>query len=246
ADPVAFFAYPNKPSRLLPEGCALLRLAAIEEDLPGALEALAEALGAGRAVPAYAEAGGTAPEPPASGRLDADGVCALVARLLPEQAVVCDESVSSGRDFYRLSAASPPHDYLPLPGGAIGGGIPLATGAAIACPGRKVVSLQADGSGLYTVQGLWTQAREQLDVVTVVFANRAYAILQGEMRNVGVNSFGRNAERMLSLDSPPVDWVGLARSLGVEAVRVESLEALDRAFRGALATRGPFLIECLT
>lgn len=245
AEPVAFFAYPGKPSRLLPEGCRVLRLGAIGEDLEGALEALVEAVGARRTAPAVARpetAGGEQPR----GALTADALCATVARLLPENAIVCDESVSSGRVFFPTTQAAPPHDYLQLTGGAIGLGIPLAAGAALACPERKVVALQADGSGLYTAQGLWTQARENLDVVTVVFANRAYAILQGEMRNVGVNSFGRNAERMLSLDAPPVDWVGLARALGVEAARAETAEELARLFEGALTRRGPFLIECLT
>ncbi|SMF09603.1 acetolactate synthase-1/2/3 large subunit [Tistlia consotensis] len=245
ADPVAFFAYPGKPSRLLPEACALHRLAAITDDLPGALSSLAEAVGAGRATPLRAQRADPAEGLP-DGALTADAVCTLVARRLPENCIVVDESVSSGRVFYKLSASAPPHDYLQLTGGAIGEGIPLATGAAVACPDRKVINLEADGSGLYSAQGLWTQAREGLDVVTVVFANRAYAILQGEMRNVGVNAFGRNAERMLSLDEPPVDWVALARGFGVEAARATTVEEFAKLFEGALSTRGPFLIECLT
>ncbi len=114
-------------------------------------------------------------------------------------------------------------------GGSIGGGIPMATGAAIACPDRKVINLEADGSGMYTVQGLWTQARENLDVVTIVFANRTYAILHGEMRNVGVNAIGENARRMLDLDHPALDWVSLAKGMGVEAARADTCEALRRA-----------------
>jgi acetolactate synthase I/II/III large subunit len=121
----------------------------------------------------------------------------------------------------------------------------MATGAAVACPDRKVVGLQADGSGMYTVQGLWTQARENLDVVTVVFANRTYAILHGEMRNVGVESIGRNAARMLDLDAPALDWVSLARGLGVEGSRADTAEAFERQFAAALSRRGPFLIEAV-
>ena len=130
-------------------------------------------------------------------------------------------------------------------GGAIGIGLPLATGAAIACPDRKVLALQADGSGMYTAQALWTQAREKLDVVTVIFANRAYAILQAEMRNVGVNSFGRNASRMLSLDEPALDWVALANGMGVEAASAETCEGFAAMLDYALAKPGPFLIEAV-
>jgi acetolactate synthase-1/2/3 large subunit len=165
--------------------------------------------------------------------------------MIPENAIVCDESVSSGRRFYPSTHASAPHDYLQLTGGAIGVGIPLATGAAVACPGRKVIGLQADGSGMYTVQGLWTQARESLDVVTVIIANRAYAILQGEMRNVGVNNFGRNAEMMLSLDQPALDWVSLARGMGVPGTRATTGEELVAQLGRALATPGPALIEAV-
>src|SRR5690606_6333517 len=162
-----------------------------------------------------------------------------------EGAIVCDESITAGARFFGLSHDSAPHDYLRITGGAIGIGIPLAAGAAVACPDRKVVGLQADGSGMYTVQGLWTQARENLDVVTVVFANRSYAILEGEMRNVGVNHFGRNARRMLTLDEPALDWVSMARGMGVEAGRAETVEDFIRLFDGALRQRGPFLIEAV-
>jgi acetolactate synthase I/II/III large subunit len=130
-------------------------------------------------------------------------------------------------------------------GGAIGIGIPAAIGAAIACPHRKVIGLQADGSGMYTVQGLWTQARENLDIVTIVFSNRTYAILHAEMRNVGVNEFGRNARRILNIDEPALDWVMMARGMGVEAGRAETCEDFTRLLEGALGRRGPFLIEAV-
>jgi acetolactate synthase-1/2/3 large subunit len=144
-----------------------------------------------------------------------------------------------------LSAFAAPHDYMMGTGGSIGGGIPMATGAAIACPDRKVINLEADGSGMYTVQGLWTQARENLDVVTIVFANRTYAILHGEMKNVGVNAIGENARRMLDLDHPALDWVSLAKGMGVEAARADTCERFDALLDSALSRRGPFLIEAV-
>jgi acetolactate synthase-1/2/3 large subunit len=169
----------------------------------------------------------------------------LLARELPEGAIVCDEGVTGAARFRALSHQAAPHDSLSVPGGSIGGGIPLAIGAAIACPDRKVVNLQADGSGLYTVQGLWTEAREDLNVVTIVLANRAYAILQGELRNLGVNEVGRNATRMMSLGDPTIDWVQIAQGFGVEARRVETCEAFADVLSVAMRRRGPFLIECV-
>ncbi|WP_186420372.1 acetolactate synthase large subunit [Bosea sp. CS1GBMeth4] len=243
--PVGFFAYPGKPGRLVHEGCHVEQLAVPGEDLPAAIEALADALSARATPPAFIAAPQRAGEALPGGALDADKVCAIVARLLPENAVVCDESVSSGRSFYYDCHGAPQHDYIQLTGGAIGEGIPLAIGAAVACPDRKVIGMQADGSGMYTVQGLWTQARENLDVVTVVFANRTYAILHGEMRNVGVNDFGRNAKLMLNLDEPALDWVSMAKGMGVEAARATTAEEFTRLFKGALGRKGPFLIEAV-
>jgi acetolactate synthase I/II/III large subunit len=242
--PVAFFAYPGKPGRLIRDDCTVLTLAGPGDDLAAALWALADEIGA-KKEPVVSAAPMRTDDGLPGGTLSADVVSTIVARMLPENCIVCDESVSSGRMFYRLSQDAPPHDYLQLTGGAIGVGIPLAVGAAVACPDRKVIGMQADGSGMYTVQGLWTQARENLDVVTVILANGTYAILHGEMRNVGVNDFGHNAKRMLNLDEPALDWVSMARGMGVEAVRVSSAEDFIRAFRGALSRKGPFLIEAL-
>ncbi|MDP3319141.1 MAG: thiamine pyrophosphate-dependent enzyme, partial [Bosea sp. (in: a-proteobacteria)] len=156
-----------------------------------------------------------------------------------------DESVTTGRGFFPFSAGAPPHDWLNNMGGSIGFGGPVAVGAAVACPDRKVIGMQADGSGMYTVQGLWTQARENLDIVTVIFANRTYAILHGEMRAVGVNDFGRNATLMLNLDEPALDWVAMARGMGVEAARATTAEEFAKLFKGALGRKGPFLIEAV-
>lgn len=241
--PVAFFAYPGKPPIKLPATCEVIHVAQHEHDLPEALKALAAALGLRADSPftpnlfTQNEIG----EP--TGKLDPDSIALAVARRLPENAIVCEESITSGGKFAALAPGLHPHDHLVITGGSIGIGIPLAAGAAVACPDRKVVALQADGSGLYTVQGLWTQAREQLDVVTVVYSNGAYAILQGEMRDVGVNSFGDNARRMLDLDRPRIDWPQIARGFGVEAGRATTIEEFTKLLDAAMSRRGPFLIE---
>ena len=241
--PVAFFAYPGKPGRLIRDDCEVQTLAKPGDDLVHALAWIADEVGA-KEPPRLVKAGGLS-DALQPGALMADSVGYAIAKLLPENAIVCDEAVSSGRKFFKLSENSAPHTYLQLTGGAIGVGIPMATGAAVACPDRKVIGLQADGSGMYTVQGLWTQARENLDIVTVVFANRSYAILHGEMRNVGVNDFGRNAARMLNLDEPFLDWVTMARGMGVEGGRAETMEEFETLFRAALGRKGPFLIEAV-
>ncbi len=243
--PVAFFAYPGKPGILTRDDCEILELARPGQDLKEALAWLADELGA------KAGAASSSPKLPSddeilpSGALTEDAISIAVARMMPENAIVCDESLTSARRFFALSDNAPPHDYLSLTGGAIGIGTPLAAGAAVACPDRKVIGLQADGSGMYTVQGLWTQARENLDIVTIVFSNRTYAILHGEMRNVGVNEFGRNARRMLNIDEPALDWVSLAKGMGVEGGRATTVEEFVKLFAGALSRKGPFLIEAV-
>ncbi len=238
--PVAFFAYPDRPSLLAPEGCELVTLAEVGQDWVGALRVLAESLGAGPAPPERAPSPSARPPHGAIGP-DVIGVC--LAGLLPEQAIVVDEAITTGRNFFAQTALAAPHDWLHNRGGSIGIGLPLATGAALACPQRKVICLQADGSGMYTLQALWTQAREGLDVTTLLFANRAYAILRAELGNVGVGTPGAKARDLLSLDRPPLDWVALARGMGVSAVRVDDAQALWHALADALATPGPALIE---
>lgn len=242
--PVGFFAYPGKPSLLAPEDCEKIVLATVEQDLAHALEWLADELGIAADAPRLA-APAPAYEVPASGKLTGAAVNILVAHHLPENAIVCDESITQGREFPIYSASSAPHDWLMLTGGAIGIGLPLAAGAAVACPDRKVITLQADGSGMYTLQALWTQARENLDCLTVILANRSYATLHGEMKNVGVVEPGRNARRMLDLEEPYLDWTHLARGMGVEAVSVDTVEGFARALQDGLKRRGPFLIEAL-
>jgi acetolactate synthase-1/2/3 large subunit len=242
--PVAFFLFPDKPSSMLPPDCDVFEMARRDVDLLAALQALADELGVGPGV--RPELSARAEIALTSGKLTPQSLALSLAAQLPEDAIVCDESVSSGRDFFRPTYGARPHDYLQLTGGAIGVGLPLAAGAAIACPDRKVVLLQADGSGMYTVQALWTHARERLDVVTIVFANRRYAILHGELKNVGAGEPGRNARRMLDLDDPALDWVSLARGMGVEAARADDASTFNDLLASALARRGPFLIEaCL-
>jgi len=220
---------------------AVIDLAAPGRDAIGALDALCAALGADAA---WAETATPAlPDRPADGPLTGGAVTALVARHLPEQAIVVDESITTGWQFMDQARGAPAHDMLDLTGGAIGIGLPLAAGAAIACPDRKVICLQADGSGMYTVQALWTQAREALDVLTIIFANNSYATLHGEMTRVGVTDPGRNAQRMLNLDEPAIDWVAMARAHGVDACRAETVAAFEAALQDALSRPGPQLIE---
>lgn len=242
--PVAFFAYPDKPSLMNEEGSRITTLVGHDEDLADAIERLADEVCAAETVPLP---GGGVKEPPAfdPGPLTADTACAIVAASLPDGAIVTDESVSSGRMFFEASYNAPAHDYMQLTGGSIGIGLPLATGAAVACPDRRVVCLQADGSAMYTVQALWTQARERLDVTTVILSNRRYAILENEMANVGVQDYGANARRMLTFDDPALDWISLARGHGVEAARAQTGAELADLLRSSFRRRGPFLVEAV-
>ncbi|MGL4960774.1 MAG: acetolactate synthase large subunit [Inquilinus sp.] len=240
--PIAFFAYSGQPSEMVPPGCEPLVLAHPHEDGAAALEALADRVGARGPGPVIRH---RPPELPPDRDLDPESVMRIVAHLLPEHAIVSDESLTAGFPYYPLLEAAAPHDHLNLSGGAIGGGIPLAIGAAIACPDRKVVNLQGDGSAMYTLQGLWTQARERLDVTTVIFANRSYKVLLEELQGVGAGEAGQKALSMLDLHDPTLDWVQLAQGMGVEAVRVSNTRTFAAAFGAAIAGRGPHLIEAL-
>jgi acetolactate synthase-1/2/3 large subunit len=238
--PVAFFAYPNKPSQLTPAGCQGHVLARPEEDPIQALEWLCEEVGA-RGTPAPVT---NDPKPaPATGAITSEALGASIGALLPENAIVADEAVTTGRGFFAPTKSAAPHDWMSNMGGSIGLGMPLATGAAVACPDRRVVSLQADGSAMYTVQALWTQAREGLDITTVLFANRTYQILKGELANVGAGNPGRKALDMLDLGRPDIDWVGVARGLGVPGAQVTTMEEFNRRFADAVQSPGPFLVE---
>jgi acetolactate synthase-1/2/3 large subunit len=236
--PVTFFAYPGKVQTSVPPDADLHVLARPEQDIVDALGRLADAVGA----PKLAKPdNGPRPEV-GRGALTPESVASTVGALMPEGAVIADESVTFGRGFFPLTKAAPPHDWLNVTGGAIGGGPPLATGAAIGAPGRRVINLQADGSAMYTVQALWTQAREKLDVTTVLLSNRKYQILIGELANVGANP-GRTAMDMLDLGNPDINWPQLAGSMGVEGARAETAEAFTDLLRHSLGRSGPFLIE---
>jgi acetolactate synthase-1/2/3 large subunit len=240
--PVSFFAYPGKPSWCVPEGARIHYLAHAHEDGVGALEALADALGAPSqpiGAAAYAR-----PDSP-SGDFNQFTIGQAIARHLPQGAIVSDEGATSSGGTALATVTAPPHDHLSLTGGSIGLGIPLATGAAVACPDRKVVCLQGDGGAMYTLQALWTQARERLDVVTVIFANRSYSILNIELARVGAGNPGPKALSMLDLHNPELDWVRLAGGLGVEASRAETIEDFEAQFASAIASRGPRLIEAI-
>jgi len=238
--PVSFFAYPGKPSVLVPAGCRVTEVADVGADLIDALERLADALDARRTPP---EVAAYAPPAMPGGAPTLDGIGAVVAASIPENAIVTDEGVTTGRNFGVWARHAAPHDWLGIMGGSIGWGLPAAVGAALAAPDRKVFALEGDGSGMYTLQALWTMARENLDVTVLIFANRAYRILQGEFNNVGAGSPGHRARDMLTLDRPDPDWVALARGYGVDASRATTLEELARELKRGFSTPGPYLVE---
>jgi len=242
--PVAFFAYPDKPSDLVPDGCWVHTLAGAGDDVLAALEALAAELGLDRDA-CGASSVAERPDPPDSGPLTTDSLGRAIGALLPEGAVVADESNTSGLFIAGATAGAPPHDWLTLTGGSIGIGLPLATGAAVACPDRKVVALEADGSAMYTAQALWTMAREGLDVTVVVLSNRSYAILNMELRRVGASAGGPRAHSMLDLHNPELDFVSLATGMGVPAVRAETAADFYKMLSDALSESGPRLVEAV-
>ncbi|HXC91441.1 MAG TPA: acetolactate synthase large subunit [Stellaceae bacterium] len=238
--PVAFFAYPDKPSLLAPSDAQGHVLARLDEDMVAALEALAEEVGALRTP---APAVNDPPPAKATGPITPEALGASLGALLPENAIVVDEAVTTGRGFFAPTRSAAPHDWLSNMGGSIGLGMPLATGAAVACPDRKVVTLEGDGSAMYTVQALWTQARESLDVTTLLFSNRSYQILKGELANVGAGNPGRKALDMLDLNHPDLDFVALAKGLGVPGARVTDMDEFNRRLAEGIATPGPYLVE---
>lgn len=240
--PVAFFAYPNKPSTFLAAECQVHSPWQIENDVVDVLSAIAEEVGAKVGDVA---AGGGAPEIPGAGKLTVESFGNAVAALLPEGAVVSDEAITGGLWAYLATQNSPPHDWLSLTGGAIGDGIPMAVGAAVACPGRTVINLQADGSAMYTVQGLWTAARENLHVVTILLNNKSYAVLNMELDRVGATAQSERSRSLLSLDRPVIDFTALGRAMGATATRAEDNETFVKALRRALAEPGPHLIEAM-
>ena len=239
--PVSFFAYPGKPSTLAPPECAFTSLATVEDDIVGALEALCDELGARSTAPSHVAH--LAPPALPTGKVTLDGIAQVLGALLPENAIVVDEAVSSGRGFAPFTGEAQPHDWLTTMGGSIGFGLPNSVGAAIACPQRKVITLEGDGSAMYTLQSLWSMAREQLDVTMIIFANRTYNILRGELAAVGAGTPGQRANDMLTLDRPNLDWQAMARGHGVEAGQATTLDELATQLKRGLASSGPYLIE---
>ena len=240
--PVAFFAYPDKPSKLAPEDCQFVTLSRIEEDSVHALEWLADELGAAQQPIELAK---LAPPAPARGGIEAATIAQSLGALIPENAIVVDEGVSTGRGFFPATRSAHPHTWLQNMGGSIGIGMPLATGAAVACPDRAVINIQADGSAMYTIQSLWTQARENLDITTLLLNNRSYAILRHELANVGAQNVGRKALDMLDLSRPDLDFVMLARGMGVPGERVTTMDELNAALARGLSVKGPYLVEVM-
>ena len=240
--PVSFFAYPGKKSDLVPEGCAVHTLAAFEQDVEGSLAALVERAGARQAVPPVQAA--VRPGRP-RGKLTGEKVCKAIGALLPERAIIVDEAQTSGVLLPALTRGAPRHDVLTLTGGAIGQGLPTAVGAAIACPDRPVLALIGDGAAMYTLQALWTMARERLNVTSVIMNNASYAILNVELQRVGAQSQGPKALSQLDLRNPGLDFVQMSQGLGVPATRATTAEEFVEALEKALATPGPHLIEAM-
>lgn len=239
--PVAFFAYPGRPSLPEPPGCTVADLCRADMDIGWTLAALADAVGVtGTVQPARVAL--VRPDLP-GGALTPAAAGQAIAALLPEGTIVCDESLTSGRTLMPHLDSAAPHDVLRVSGGAIGFSLPAAVGAAVACPGRRVLALTGDGSAMYTLQSLWTMAREGLDVTVVIFANRGYQILRDEMVNVGIAAHGRNAAAMMDVDGPLLDWVALARGHGIPASRPGDAAQFAAALRAALTDSGPSLIE---
>lgn len=240
--PVSFFAYPGKPSYLVPDSCTVHTLATPEQDAAASLAKLAAALGASQAQ-AQLQALRRPGRP--RGKLTAPKVCKAVGHLLPENAILIDEAITSGLMLGAMTAGCPRHDLITLTGGAIGQGLPNAVGAAVACPDRPVVALIGDGTAMYTIQALWSMARENLHVVSIIFNNASYSVLNVELERVGAGGGGDKARAQLDLHGPRLNFAQLAQGMGVHAVRTDSAEDFTKALAYALAHPGPHLIEAL-
>lgn len=239
--PVAYFAAPGKSCVLPPAGCEIHALAKSGEDLVAALEALESALSLKKSLPSKARAVERPPLP--GGEISLSAIAAAVAALMPENAIVVDESMTSGRGLMPATKDGPPHDWLANTGGSIGIALPLAVGAAVACPNRRVLCVSADGSGMYTAQALWTMAREGLNVTTIIYANRVYGVLKREFSYLGVGDPGPKARDLFEIGRPDIDWVHLAKSMGVPGARASSMESFADLLGRGFQSDGPMLIE---
>lgn len=239
--PVSFFAYPGKKSYLSPDNCKLIELASYKQDGKKALENLCQMLEAKEISKEIIQENFI--EAPSTGELDATNIGLLIAELLPEESIISDEAATSGFLIHPSTWSAKPHDWMSLTGGSIGQGLPLATGAAIACPDRPVICLHGDGGAMYTIQSLWTQARENLNVTNVIFSNRAYEILKIELDRVGALKTGPRAQSLFSLENPEINWISLAKSMGVKAKTTLTVEEFRNDFSIAVKEPGPTLIE---
>lgn len=241
-DPIAFFAYPNKPSRFAPPDCEDHILADLHEDIPVAIEGLFEALEANDAEPTLA------PNKDAEiphGDLNANAIWMAITALMPENSIVSDESVTASRNADFATQSALPHDWLHVTGGSIGQGLPVATGAAVAAPERQVFAMEADGSAMYTLQSLWTQAREALNVVNVIFNNQSYRILEIERKALCGKESGPRSDPMLSIGDPELNFVEIAKGMGVPATRVDNADCFVDALQRGIKEPGPCLIEAM-
>jgi acetolactate synthase-1/2/3 large subunit len=242
-EPIAFFSYPGSPSLLKPHGCDVHPLILPEEDCVQGLEMLIEALGA-QNTQAMLQPRSEVVIP--EGKLDPTSIARAIAAALPENAILVDESLTTGRESLGLTAGALPHDVIQNMGGSIGFGTPVATGAALACPDRRVFCMVGDGSAMYTIQSLWTQAREGLNITTIIFANNSYQILKTEFSNMGFGKPGPKASAMIDIGNPTIDWCAMAKSMGVPSVRVETAQNFYKSMVRSAQTPGPMLIEvCL-
>jgi acetolactate synthase I/II/III large subunit len=239
--PTSYFAYPGKSSLLTPPDCTTFAMTSPSEDCAGSLVALSEALQLNHQSEILIQGPDRASAP--SGEISLLGLAATVAATLPENAIVVDEAMTSGRGMMAASRSSVPHDWLANTGGSIGIALPLAVGAAVAAPDRRVLCLTADGSSMYTLQALWTMAREGLNITSVVFANRAYAVLQWEYAGLGVRTPSPRAADLFSIGRPDIDWVAMGKSMGVPSSRATTLDMFGELLRKSYATEGPALIE---
>jgi acetolactate synthase-1/2/3 large subunit len=240
--PVSFFAYPGKKSYLVPETCAVHTLVSQTQNARNTLENLAHILGADTCKPNLQTA--SRPSRP-RGKLSAEKVCKAVGHLLPKDAILIDESITSGLMLGVMTAGAPRHDLITVTGGAIGQGLPNAIGAAIACPDRPVLALIGDGSAMYTIQALWTMAREKLNITSIIFNNASYSVLNMELQRVGAEQAGPKAKAQLDLNGPVLNFAQLAQGMGVHSVRTSSTEEFVKALEYAIANPGPHLIEVI-
>lgn len=245
-EPVVFFGYKGGKSRYLTEKQKSLRIDSDKQDPAAALQALLQAVGfsqgkydIGSLLTKY-----ELPQLP-SGGLNSKKMCAVIAALQPENCIVVEEGVTSGAPYYSLAPNLKPYSHIALTGGAIGQGMPCALGAALACPDRQVINIEADGSAMYTLQSLWSQSHEQANVTTIICSNRKYFTIEFECRRAGCATPGPASRALIDMTNPSIDWVSLSRGMNVPAVAVTTAEDMVKELRSALNESGPHLIEVI-